>query len=307
MVCLVTFIPFIIIFTNLNNAEYPYFYVIQSHDMPGFIVLSSFYSLFCGLLFGVYISRASLFDNTIKGKFLAAWVLEGKDWDSFKDSETSEEITSSGKIVLIVAFVLIVMALIMVAIKPLQNTGLFLGIIFCIAIFLVLFVFIRNYFYSQNLKYNYGLIYLNEKVLIYNSFIHQFKGIGSRLDNMEVIEDNGNAALGIIYSYSTRSGRITRTVFVPIPISEKEKFKELAEYIKNKKFASNTLFNKIDLIGNKVNLSEIKPFANKIISAILLSCCISFIGAYVLVNKNFKEHKKMLKEQKIKEETLKKE
>jgi hypothetical protein len=292
--------------TGFKNAEYPFFWVLQSHNMPGFIVMSCFYSLFCGLFFIVYISRAMLFESTIKGKFLAAWVLEGNDWDTFKESESDQEVKSVTKMAIIVALALIVLALIIVAIDQPRNTGLFLEIIFSIAIFIVMFAFIRQYFYSQNLKLNYGLIYLNEQVLIYNNFMHQFKGMGTRLDAIEAIEDGGKSVLGVCYSYRTKTGWISRTVFVPIPITEFKRFEELADFIKSKKLNRNSQFNKIDLIGSKVNLAEVKPYIYKILTAIVISCCISFFGAYFLVNHYLGEYKVMLKEQKIREAKLKK-
>ena len=305
MLCLLSIFTFIKLYSSAYTSEFPYFTVIGDDATIAFSILSTFYTLLCGAMLYVYLSRAAKFNKIIKGEYLASWLLEGEEWLAFKESELDEETTRRFIVGIAVGSLFALIGLGVVIFDNSKTSIYFLEIMLVIASLFFGIALFQRFFTKKNLHIDYGLMYLNQDALVYNNYMHLFTGFSTRIESMEIFEDSTAAHLGVSYSYPVRHGRNTRTVVVPIPIAEVERFRELVNIILNKDQNQLSKFNKIDLLARRVDTSEIKSFSIAIAITALSSIIFSAIAGYGIVQYQLKQYKQGIAEYKQRQENEK--
>jgi hypothetical protein len=181
----------------------------------------------------IYSGRARTLSRILnRDNLLAHWTYSPEEWNSYAGTEYKEE--KEGKKVLfyvIATFALLfgVVCLIIDFENGIWVMGLMLALIAVIA-FTAWFTAWYNY--RQNKKYL-GETYITKDAVYINRQLHTWRGLGARLDSVNLTKVVSPLLLQFVYSVPTRTGMQEYTVNIPVPIGQEKAAEKIFKRFKD--------------------------------------------------------------------------
>jgi hypothetical protein len=181
----------------------------------------------------IYVGRARTLNKILKGdNLLAHWKYTPAEWNKYADAEYKEE--KSGKKVLF--FVIAGWALffgILFMIFDFEN-GKWVMVMMLALIAVIAFTawFTAWYNFRQNKKYL-GETYITKEAIYLNRQLHTWRGLGARLDSVDLSKEKSTLLLIFVYSAPTRTGMQEYAVRIPVPAGQEEAAEKILKHFKN--------------------------------------------------------------------------
>jgi len=193
----------------------------------------SFFLVLAGIIvIIIYSGRVRTLNRILKGdNLLAHWTYSSEEWNSYAETEYREE--KEGKKVLfyvIAAFALFFGILFLII--DLENGIWVMGLMLAlIAVIAFTAWFTSWYNYRQNKKYL-GETYITGEAVYINRQLHTWRGLGARLDSVNLTKDASPLLLQFVYSAPTRTGMQEYTVRIPVPKGQEEAAEKVFQHFK---------------------------------------------------------------------------
>jgi anaerobic selenocysteine-containing dehydrogenase len=176
----------------------------------------------------VYQIRAAKLDSILKGdNLLARWTYSSGEWQQYADEEYERQKSNNTKTFLIVSAISIVLTLAFGFIRRISWPLLFAVLAGAIALigFVVWITTIYNHRQNKNIQ---GQAYFTPDAVYLNRQLHDFKGMGAKLEKTE-LKDEQQQYIEFTYSVPSRYSRQYHQVRVPVPHGKEQEARKLVE------------------------------------------------------------------------------
>jgi hypothetical protein len=190
----------------------------------------SFFLAITGIIVVViYLKRAKVLDRILQGEnLLAHWTYSPDEWSRYAEKEFQTERKEKWILFYIVAGFALFFGILFFIFD--HKAGMWVLIAMLALTALIAFVawFTAWYNYRQNKKYL-GEAYITSDAVYLNRQLHTWRGLGARLESVNLIQDKAQQLLAFTYSAPTRTGRQDYTARVPVPGGQEKTAETLAE------------------------------------------------------------------------------
>lgn len=265
------------------------YYYSSNYDISVFgdwvfvLVFGSLFTFFFGFsIFIIYSTLSISITKSLKGKFLAGWVLQDSSWNEFRDSYVAKDQIFSFYATILVFILMLVLG------YYLDMKGMLV-----IGVLLLITTIIQYMYQSKHQIKDYGIFLLKQDKLIINNYVFPFDTYQHKLVDIQ-IEESEMPKLHISYR-STRNFQsgIVRNFYCPIPMDKASEFKNLASEIKacHRKSEVGEHF-KVDCIGDRINKSKIESPTRNFLLYFLVAFAYTIFAAYFLYDAKLDEIRK---------------
>ena len=181
----------------------------------------------------IYSGRARTLDKILNGdNQLVHWTYSPDEWSSYADKKYTEE--KGGKKALfyiIAAFALFFGVVFMI--MDFENGIFVMGCMLAlIAVIAFTAWFTAWYNYRENKKYL-GETYITEDAVYINRQLHTWRGLGAKLDSVDLNQGKSQLLLQFVYSAPTRTGMQEYALNVPVPKGQEEAAEKIFKRFKD--------------------------------------------------------------------------
>jgi hypothetical protein len=177
----------------------------------------------------IYANRARMLDRILSGdNLLAHWTYSPEEWSEYTEKEFRTEKKEKWLLFYMVAGIALFFGILFVIFD--HEAGLWVLVSMLGLIALIAFVawFSAWYDYRQNKRYL-GEAYITRDAIYLNRQLHTWRGLGARLESVNLVGKESQQLLAVTYSAPTRMGRQEYTVRVPVPRGQEKAAEKLAE------------------------------------------------------------------------------
>ncbi|MCX8054994.1 MAG: hypothetical protein N3A67_04940 [Ignavibacteria bacterium] len=190
--------------------------------------IGNFLALASIIVFFYYRKRAKQLSQILTGEgVLAKWEYDAFFWQNYVDNILQKfQKMNKSTLLMVSIIIIIVFGFIMIADpKAAKTMGLIgLGLIALITIVANIVPIIS----AKNLAKSSPIVIIGQNCVLLGKQFHSWGMFGNRFESAMISEDEINM-LEVKYSYRTKHGRSTVTVFVPIPKGKMEEAQEIAK------------------------------------------------------------------------------
>ena len=181
----------------------------------------------------IYSGRARTLSRILNGdNLLAHWTYSPDEWNSYAETEYKDE--KAGKKVLfyiIAGFALFFGVVFMII--DFENGIFVMGVMLALIVVIAFTAwFTAWYNYRQNKKYL-GETYITEDAVYINRQLHTWRGLGARLDSVDLNQGESPLLLKFVYSAPTRTGMQEYTARIPVPKGQEEAAEKIFKHFKD--------------------------------------------------------------------------
>ena len=181
----------------------------------------------------IYSGRAWTLDKILNGdNLLAHWTYSPEEWNSYADTQYKEEKSGKKALFYVIAGFALFFGVVFMIID-LEN-GTFVMVIMLALIVVIAFTawFTSWYNYRENKKYL-GETYITEDAVYLNRQLHTWRGLGARLDSVDLSEGKPPLLLRFVYSAPTRTGMQEYALNIPVPKGQEEVAEKIFKHFKD--------------------------------------------------------------------------
>lgn len=198
---------------------------------PGGILVALFCLILAviGIIIAIiYTIRAGKLDYILKGdNLLAHWTYEPDEWQQYAEEEYTLQKARNRTLFVIITIAALVCGFGYWVFNPIIGKWAFITMAAVIVLSGFVAWFTTSYNHRQN-KNNQGQAFFTHDAIYINRQLHDFKGLGSRLEKTE-IKGEHQKYIEFVYSVPTRNGRQRQEARVPIPRGREAEANNLVE------------------------------------------------------------------------------
>jgi len=175
----------------------------------------------------IYTIRAGKLGRILKGvNLLAHWTYSPDEWQQYTEEEYKRQKANNRKLFIIITVVTLVFGFGYWIFNPKIGQWAFVAMAVVIALtgFIAWFTVLYNYRQNKN---NHGQAFFALDAIYINRQLHDFKGMGSKLEKAEIKGDQ--QYIEFAYSVPTRTGRRKQEARVLIPRGKEAEARNLVE------------------------------------------------------------------------------
>ena len=181
----------------------------------------------------IYGGRARLLSRILSGEnILVHWKYSPEEWRKYTEKEYKEEKQVKKGLAFVISGIALLMGIIFFLAD--HENGIWVLVVMLALIAVIAFTawFTSWYNYRQNKKYL-GETYITEDAVYINRQLHTWRGLGARLDSVDVNRGASQLLLQFVYSAPTRTGMQEYTVRIPVPKGQEEAAEKIFKHFKD--------------------------------------------------------------------------
>ena len=181
----------------------------------------------------IYSGRARLLNRILSGEnILAHWTYSPEEWTKYTEKEYKEEKQSKKGLAIVISGIALLMGIIFFLAD--NENGIWVLVVMLALIVVIAFTawFTSWYNYRQNKKYL-GETYITEDAVYINRQLHTWRGLGARLDSVDLNQGASQLLLQFVYSAPTRTGMQEYTVRIPVPKGQEEAAEKILKHFED--------------------------------------------------------------------------
>jgi uncharacterized membrane protein (DUF373 family) len=154
----------------------------------------------------IYAGRARLLNRILSGEnILAHWKYSPEEWRQYTEKEYKEEKQLKKGLAIVISAIALLMGIVFFLAD--NENGIWVLVVMLALIAVIAFTawFTSWYNHRQNQKYL-GETYITEDAVYINRQLHTWRGLGARLDSVDLNEGASQLLLQFVYSAPTRTG-----------------------------------------------------------------------------------------------------
>lgn len=181
----------------------------------------------------IYTGRARLLNRILSGEnILAHWTYSAEEWSQYTEKEYKEEKQSKKGLAIVISAIALLMGIVFFLADNENGIWVLVGMLALIAIIAFTAWFTSWYNHRQNQKYL-GETYITGDAVYINRQLHTWRGLGARLDSVDLSEGKPPLLLRFVYSAPTRTGMQEYTVRIPVPKGQEEAAEKIFRHFKD--------------------------------------------------------------------------
>ena len=181
----------------------------------------------------IYIGRARLLNRILSGEnTLAHWKYSPEEWRKYTEKEYKEERQLKKGLFYVISGIAVLVGIIFFLADHKGGLWVLVAMLGLVAIIAFTAWFTSWYNYRQNKKYL-GETYITEEAVYINRQLHTWRGLGARLDSVNLSEGKPSRLLRFVYSAPTRTGMQEYKVNVPVPSGQDEAAEKIFKHFKD--------------------------------------------------------------------------
>lgn len=181
----------------------------------------------------IYAGRARLLNSILCGKdILVHWQYNPDEWMKYTEKEYRERKQMNRGLAIMISVISLVIGIIFFLVDHKGGLWVLLAMVILVAVIAFTAWFTAWYNYRQNKKYL-GETFITANALYLNHQFHTWRGLGTRLDSVNLTDSKPHCLLKFVYSVPTRMGMQEYQVNVPIPRGHEEEAEKVLNYFKN--------------------------------------------------------------------------
>jgi len=180
----------------------------------------------------IYSGRARKLSRILNGdNLLAHWTYSPDEWNGYAEIEYKDEKAGKKVLFFIIAGFALFFGVVFMIMDP--ERGIFVMGVMLALIAIIAFTawFTSWYNYRENKKHL-GETYITQDAVYINRQLHTWRGLGARLDSVNLSEGKSPLLLRFVYSAPTRTGMQEYAVRVPVPRGQEEAAEKVFKYFK---------------------------------------------------------------------------
>jgi len=178
----------------------------------------SFFMVICGIIvIVIYSGRARAVSRILKAdNVLAHWTYDPAEWNEYAEKQYVEEKKEKSVLFYVISAFALFFGIVFFLID--NENGLWVLVLMLLLIGVIAFTawFTAWYNHRQNLKYL-GETYITADSIYINRQLHTWRGLGAKLESVDLDKHKAHAMLTMVYSAPTRTGFENYTVRIPVP------------------------------------------------------------------------------------------
>ena len=189
-----------------------------------------FFVTLCGIIaIIIFMGRARIVTMILKGQnILMHWEYSQQEWNEFAAYQYDVEKKEMRLLFCIIAGFLIIVGSLFIFMTQEGWLAVLIVVISIIVFFAFISWFTAWNYYSDNKKYP-GETYFTENAVYINHRLHLWKGLGSRLESINLVRKNNKHMVDIYYMSPIRFGLQNYPVSIPVPEGKVKEAKALLE------------------------------------------------------------------------------
>jgi hypothetical protein len=181
----------------------------------------------------IYTGRARLLNRILSGEnILAHWTYSAEEWSQYTEKEYKEEKQSKKGLAIVISAIALLMGIVFFLADNENGIWVLVGMLALIAIIAFTAWFTSWYNHRQNQKYL-GETYITGDAVYINRQLHTWRGLGARLDSVDLSEGKLPLVLRFVYSAPTRTGMQEYAVRIPVPKGQEEAAEKIFRHFKD--------------------------------------------------------------------------
>jgi len=178
----------------------------------------SFFMVICGIIvIVIYSGRARAVSRVLKSdNVLAHWTYDPAEWNEYAEKQFVEQKKENKALFYVISAFALFFGVVFFLID--NENGLWVLVLMLILIGVIAFTawFTAWYNHRQNLKYL-GETYITADSVYINRQLHTWRGLGAKLESVDLDKHKTHSMLKLVYSAPTRTGFQDYTVRIPVP------------------------------------------------------------------------------------------
>ena len=180
----------------------------------------------------IYSGRARLLNRILSGEnILAHWTYSSEEWMKYTEKEYKEEKQSKKGLAIVISVIALLMGIVFFLADNENGIWVLAVMLALIAVIAFTAWFTSWYNHRQNQKYL-GETYITEDAVYINRQLHTWRGLGARLDSVDLNQGESPLLLKFVYSAPTRTGMQEYTVRIPVPKGHEEAAEKISKHFK---------------------------------------------------------------------------
>ncbi len=181
----------------------------------------------------IYSGRVRTLDKILNGdNLLAHWTYSPEEWNSYADTQYKEEKREKKALFFIIAGFALFFGVVFMIIDLENGTFVMVLMLALIAVIAFTAWFTAWYNYRENKKYL-GETYISEDAVYINRQLHTWRGLGAKLDSVDLSEGKPPLLLRFVYSAPTRTGMQEYVLNIPVPKGQEEAAEKIFKHFKD--------------------------------------------------------------------------
>ena len=194
----------------------------------------SFFMVIAGIIvIVIYSGRARAVSRILKeDNILAHWTYDPAEWNEYAEKQYVEEKKEKRVLFYIIAAWALFFGILFFLLD--NENGLWVLVLMLALIAVIAFTawFTSWYNYRENKKYL-GETYITEDAVYINRQLHTWRGLGARLDSVDLNQGEFQLLLRFVYSAPTRTGMQEYALNIPVPKGQEEAAEKIFKYFKD--------------------------------------------------------------------------
>ena len=181
----------------------------------------------------IYSGRARTLDKILNGdNLLAHWTYSPEEWNSYADTQYKEEKSGKKALFYVIAAFALFFGVVFMIID--FESGIFvMGVMLALIVVIAFTAWFTSWYnYRENKKYL-GETYISEDAVYINRQLHTWRGLGAKLDSVDLNQGKSQLLLQFVYSAPTRTGMQEYTVRIPVPKGQEEAAEKIFKHFKD--------------------------------------------------------------------------
>jgi uncharacterized membrane protein (DUF373 family) len=181
----------------------------------------------------IYSGRARLLNRILSGdNILAHWTYSPEEWTKYTEKEYKEEKQSKKGLAIVISAIALLMGIVFFLADNENGIWVLAVMLALIAVIAFTAWFTSWYNHRQNQKYL-GETYITEDAVYINRQLHTWRGLGARLDSVDLNQGAAQLLLQFVYSAPTRTGMQEYTARIPVPKGQEEAAEKICKHFKD--------------------------------------------------------------------------
>jgi hypothetical protein len=178
----------------------------------------SFFTVICGIIvIVIYSGRARAVSRILKGdNILAHWTYDPHEWNEYAEKQYAEEKKEKRVLFYVIAAWALFFGILFFLLDNESGIWVLASMLALIAVIAFTAWFTAWYNHRQNKKYL-GETYITLDSVYINRQLHTWRGLGAKLETVDLDKHKTHAMLTLVYSAPTRTGFQNYTVRIPVP------------------------------------------------------------------------------------------
>jgi len=181
----------------------------------------------------IYSGRARLLNRILSGEnILAHWTYSSEEWMKYTEKEYKEEKQSKKGLAIVISVIALLMGIVFFLADNENGIWVLAVMLALIAVIAFTAWFTSWYNHRQNQKYL-GETYITEDAVYINRQLHTWRGLGARLDSVDLNQGESPLLLKFVYSAPTRTGMQEYTARIPVPKGQEAAAEKIFKHFKD--------------------------------------------------------------------------